>query len=61
VENEIALPAVLPHPGRPGADFHGAVNFAITEFYEVQPRAEEHRSVRRVMSSSCSQRSPTKE
>src|SRR5215211_7953951 len=31
-----------------------------TEFYEVQLRAEERRSVRRVMSSSCSQLSPTK-
>jgi hypothetical protein len=31
------------------------------EFYEVQLKDEERRSVRRVMSSSCSQPSPTKE
>src|SRR5215212_6856444 len=36
-------------------------NFRFTEFKEVQLRVEERRSVRRVMSSSCSQPSPTKE
>ena len=35
--------------------------FAGTEFSEVQLRDGERRSVRRVMSSSCSQPSPTKE
>jgi hypothetical protein len=38
-----------------------SANFAITEFYEVQLRDSERFSVRKVMSSSCSQPSPTKE
>jgi hypothetical protein len=38
-----------------------STNFAQTEFSEVQLRDAERRSVRRVMSSSCSQPSPTKE
>ncbi len=36
-------------------------NFAFTEFSEVQLRDGERRSVRRVMSPSCSQPSPVKE
>ena len=28
--------AVLALSGRPGAEVHGAVNFALTEFYEVR-------------------------
>jgi hypothetical protein len=36
-------------------------NFGQTEFYEVQLQVAERFSVRRVMSSSCSQPSPTKE
>ena len=43
------------------ADFHAGGNFIITEFSEVQFRNSERFSVRRVMSSSCSQPSPTKE
>ena len=38
-----------------------SANFAFTAFYEVQLREAECLSVRRVMSSSCSQPSPTKE
>src|SRR5215217_286319 len=37
------------------------LDFRFTEFYEVQLRDAERASVRRVMSSSCSQPSPTKE
>ena len=40
---------------------HYLANFAQTEFYEVQLEDTERLSVRRVMSSSCSQPSPTKE
>jgi hypothetical protein len=36
-------------------------NFRFTEFSKVQLRGAEHRSVTKVMSSSCSQPSPTKE
>ena len=38
-----------------------SAKFVGTEFYEVRLRDAERRSVRRVMSSSCSQPSPTKE
>src|SRR5918997_2413972 len=38
-----------------------SANFSCTKFSEVQLRDEERRSVRRVISSSCSQPSPTKE
>src|SRR5215210_8500556 len=56
--------SLLWAPGPIGAGqcgFHIAVNFAFTEFSEVQLRDAERRSVRRVISSSCSQPSPTKE
>jgi hypothetical protein len=32
----IPSPAVLALSGRPDADFHGIVNFAVTEFSEVR-------------------------
>jgi hypothetical protein len=38
-----------------------SANLALTAFSEVQLGAAERRRVRRVMSSSCSQPSPTKE
>jgi hypothetical protein len=47
--------------GGSGVLDRGCANFAMTEFYEVQLREAECLSVRRVMSSSCSQPSPTKE
>src|SRR5215208_7400664 len=47
--------------GTPTSALRCSANFALTEFYEVQFRDEERRRVRRVMSSSCSQPSPTKE
>src|SRR5829696_1074300 len=43
------------------SDFTISANFAQTEFSEVQLEDAERLSVRRVMSSSCSHPSPTKE
>jgi hypothetical protein len=43
------------------ADFHAGGNFVLTEFSEVQLRDGERFNIRRVMSSSCSHPSPTKE
>jgi hypothetical protein len=48
----------LIHPSAWEGD---SANFAETEFSEVQLRDAERFSVRRVISSSCSQPSPTKE
>src|SRR5215203_3119150 len=53
------IPTVAPISRIPGATL--CANLALTEFSEVQLRDGERRSVRRVMSSSCSQPSPTKE
>ena len=53
-----ALPFALIHPT---AWKWNSANFAVTEFSEVQLREAERFSVRRVMSSSCSQPSPVKE
>jgi hypothetical protein len=54
-----ALPLALIHPT--AWKWNSANDFALTEFSEVQLRNAERRRVRRVMSSSCSQPSPTKE
>jgi hypothetical protein len=52
---------VLALSGRGDVTFHVGLNFAQTEFSEVQLSDAERFSVRRVMSSSCSHPSPTKE
>ena len=54
-----ALPLALIHPT--AWKWNSANYFAVTEFSEVQLREAERFSVRRVMSSSCSQPSPVKE
>ena len=56
---ELRLDGVLR--GGPVEQKGHSANFALTAFSEVQLRVVECRSVTKVMSSSCSQPSPTKE
>ena len=60
VSFELSYP-ILQAPIHRSAWKGNSANFVLTEFWEVQFRNSERFSVRRVISSSCSHASPTKE